>query len=82
MGERNSHRGPEAVSDAMGATFSDRPSAAGPRYVFSPAITSSEFLSADAENPTEVLSGIPAAAAIRRRLGKEPEFLDGLQEHG
>ena len=23
----------------MGATFSDRPSAAGPRYVFSPAVT-------------------------------------------
>ena len=34
-GQRNPHRGPEA----MGATFSGRPSTAGPRYVFSPAVT-------------------------------------------
>jgi hypothetical protein len=38
-GKRTPHRGPEAVSEAIGATFSDRPSAAGPRYVFSPAVT-------------------------------------------
>jgi hypothetical protein len=38
-GQRNLHRGPEAMSGAMGATFSGRPSAAGPRSVFSAAIT-------------------------------------------
>src|SRR5512135_178125 len=38
-GQRNLHRGPQAVSEAMGATFSGRPSAAGPRYVFSAAVT-------------------------------------------
>src|SRR5512135_2657405 len=38
-GDRSPHRGPEAVSEAMGAPFSDRPPVTGPRYVFSPAVT-------------------------------------------
>jgi hypothetical protein len=38
-GERNPHPGPQPVSAAMGATFSDRPSTTGPRYVFSAAVT-------------------------------------------
>ena len=39
MGLEKLHRGSEAASETMGATFSGRPSAAVPRYVFSPAVT-------------------------------------------
>jgi hypothetical protein len=37
--QRDLHRSPEAVSEARGATLSGRPSAAGSRCVFSPAVT-------------------------------------------
>src|SRR3954453_6898092 len=38
-GDTHPHRGPQVVSKAMGAPFSDRPPVTGPRYVFSPAVT-------------------------------------------
>src|SRR5262245_2422882 len=44
-GERNPHPGPSPASQAMGATFSDRPSVPGPRHVFRAAVTAGEGLS-------------------------------------
>src|SRR5512135_1834119 len=38
-GDTHPHRGPQAMSKAMGAPFSDRPPVTGPRYVFSLAVT-------------------------------------------
>src|SRR5262249_21659395 len=55
-GQRTFHRVPEAVSKAMGATFSGRQSGTRPRYVFQAAVT---------PRPVGLIAGhaLPAAAS-------------------